>query len=57
MPQDRQGVKTDPNRVRQPPRTPNPPWLYHPIGAMVDDTQEALFHLKDTLLQHGTIVK
>ena len=38
MPQDRQGSRTDPNRVPQPPRRPKPPWVYPPAGPMIDDT-------------------
>jgi hypothetical protein len=57
MPQDRQGARTDPNRIRRPPRTPNPPRVYPPAGSVIVDTQEALFDLTDTLLQHGTAVE
>ena len=47
MPQDREGARMDPNRV---PRTPKPPRLYPPAGPVIEDTQEALFDLADTLL-------
>ena len=56
IPQDREGDKTDPNPVPCPPRTLKPPWVYPPVGPMIDDTYEALFDLEDTLLQHGTVV-
>ena len=52
MPQDRLGAKMDPNHVACPPHTPKPPRLYPPIGPMIENTQEALFDLADTLLQH-----
>ena len=54
MPQDREWARTDPNHVPCPPHTPKPPWLYPPRGPVIEDTQEALFDLADTLLQHGT---
>ena len=57
MPQDREGARTDPNRVPHPPRTPKPPQLYPPAGPMIEDTQEELFDLADTLLQHATDVQ
>jgi len=57
MPQDRQGARTDPNRVPRPPRTPKPPRIFPPAGQVIDDTQDALFHLADTLLRHGTTVE
>ena len=57
MPQDREGGKTDPNHVPRPPRTPKPPRLYAPVDLVIKDTQEALFDLADTLLQHGTVVQ
>ena len=57
IPQDREGAKTDPNRVPGPPCTPKPPRVYPLVGPMIDDTQEALFDLEDTLLQHGTVVQ
>ena len=57
MPQDREGARTDLNRVTCPPRTPKPPWVYPLAGPVIDDTQEALFDLEDTLLQHGTVVQ
>lgn len=50
MPQDRQGAKTDPNHVPRPPRTPKPPKVFPPAGLVIDDNQDALFHLVDTLL-------
>ena len=43
--------------MRLPSHTPKPPWVYPPAGPVIDDTQEALFDLEDTLLQHGTIVQ
>ena len=57
MPQYREGAKTDPNRVPCPPRTPKPPQLYPLASPVIEDTQEALFDLADTLLQHGTDVQ
>ena len=57
MTQDRQGARIGTNCVRQTPHTPNPPWLYPPVGPVIDDTHEALFHLADTLLRHGTVVE
>ena len=57
MPQDRKGETTDPNHVRRPPRTPNPPCLYPPTGPVIDEMQETLFDLTDTLLRHGTVVE
>ena len=50
MPQDREGARTDLNYVTRPPHTPKSPWVYPPAGPMIDDTQEALFDLVDTLL-------
>ena len=57
MPQDREGARMDPNHVTCPPCTPKPPWLYPPAAPMIEDTQEALFDLVDTLLQPGTDVQ
>ena len=57
MPQDTEGAGTNPNRVARPPCTPKPPRVYPPMGLVIDDTQEALFDLEDTLLQHGTIIE
>ena len=57
MPQDREGARIDPNHVPHPPRTPKPPRVYPPAGPMIDDIEEALFDLVDTLLQHGTAVQ
>ena len=57
MPQDGERARTDPNHVSCPRHTPKPPRLCPPAGPMIDDTQEALFDLADTLLQHGTIVQ
>ena len=37
--------------------TPNHAWLYPPTSFVIDDTQEALFDLVDTLLRHGTSVQ
>ena len=54
MPQDREGARTDPNYVPCPPCIPKPPRVYPLAGPVNDDTQEALFDLADTLLQHGT---
>ena len=34
-----------------------PPRVYPPARPMIEDTQEALFHLVDTLFQHGTVVE
>ena len=34
-----------------------PPWVCPPTGPMIDDTQEALFDLADTLLHHGADVQ
>ena len=56
MPQDREGARNDPNQVPLPPSRLKPPRVYPPTGPVIDDTQEALFNLEDTLLQHGTIV-
>ena len=39
------------------PCTPKPPRVYPPAGPVIDDTQEALFDLEDTLLQHETVVQ
>ena len=47
----------DPNHVPHPPRTPKPPQVYPPMGPVIEDTQEALFDLADTLLQHGANVQ
>ena len=55
--QDREGDRNDPKCVPHPPRTPKPPWVYPPMGVVIDDTQEALFNLDYTLLQHGTVVQ
>ena len=33
------------------------PRVYPPVGPVIDDTQEALFNLVDTLLQHWTDVQ
>ena len=57
IPQDREGTRTDPNYVPCPPHTPKPHQVYPPAGPVIDDTQEALFDLPDTLLQHGTVVQ
>ena len=57
MPKDREGARTDPNRVPRHPRTPKIPWVYPLVGLVIDDTHEALFDLEDTLLQHGTVVQ
>ena len=57
MPQDREGGRTNPNCVPRPPRTPKPPRLYPSARHVIDDTQEALFDLAHTLLQHGTTIK
>ena len=57
MPQDREGARTDPNRVPRPPHTPKPHWIYPLVGFVIEDTQEALFDLADTLLQYGTDVQ
>ena len=57
MPQDREGIRTDPNRVPCPPHTPKPLQLYPLVGPVIEDTQEALLDLADTLLQHGTDVQ
>ena len=38
MPQDREGARTDPNRVPCPPCTPKPPRLYPPAGPVIEDT-------------------
>ena len=57
IPQDREGARTDPNHVPHPPHTPKPPRVYPPTGPVIDDTQEALFNLADTLLQHGIVVQ
>ena len=57
MPQDREGARTDPNHVLHPPHTRKPPRLYPPAGPVIENTQEALFDLADTLLQHGTDVQ
>ena len=57
MPQDREGARIDPNRVPHPPHTPNIPWVYPFVGPVIDDTQEALFDLVDTLIQHGTTIQ
>ena len=39
MPQNRQGARTYPNRVRRPPCTPNTPHLYPIASPVTDDTQ------------------
>ena len=57
MPQDREGAKIDPNCVSHPPRTPKPPRVYPPTGPIIEYTQEALFDMVDTLLEHGTDVQ
>ena len=57
MPQYRSGARMDPNHVPHPPRTPKPPRLYPRTSLVIEDTQEALFDLADTLLQHGTNVQ
>ena len=57
MPQDREGARTDPNRVPRPPRTPKPPRVYPPVGPLIEYTQEALFDMADTLLEDGTDVQ
>ena len=54
MPQDREGTRTYPNRV---PRTPKPPRVYPPAGPVIEYTQEALFDMVDTLLEHGIDVQ
>ena len=51
MPQDREGARTDPNRV---PRTQKPPRVYPPAGHVIEYTQEALLDMAETLLEHGT---
>ena len=53
MPQDREGARIDLKCV---PHTPKPPQVYPPADPMIDDTQEALFDLANTLLQDGTTV-
>ena len=53
MPQDREGARTDPKRVPRPPRPPKPPRLYPSTGPVIEYTQEALFDMVDTLLEHG----
>ena len=57
MPQDREGARMDPNRVPHPPCTLKSSRLYPPMSPVIEDTQEALFDLADTLLQHGTNVQ
>ena len=57
MPQDREGARTDPNHVPCPPCTPKLPWIYPLAGPLIEDTQEALFDMADTLLQHGNDVQ
>ena len=57
MPQDRKGARTDPTRVRRPPRTPKPPRLYPPTGPVIDDTKGGLFDSANTLLRHETVVE
>ena len=57
MPQNREGDRTYPNRVPRPPCTPKPPRVYPPIGPAIEYTQEALFDMTNTLLEHGTDVQ
>ena len=57
MAQDRKGARTDPNCVPCPPHTLKPRRVYPSVHLVIDDTQEALFDLADTLLQHGTVVQ
>ena len=38
MPQDMEGVRTDPDHVPHPPRTAKPPWVYPLAGPVIDDT-------------------
>ena len=57
IPEYSEGDMTDPNHVPRPTCTQKPPRVYPPTSAVIDDTQEALFHLEDTLLQHGTVVQ
>ena len=47
----------DHNHVPHPPCTPKPPHIYPSTGPVIEDTQEALFDLADTLFQHGTDVQ
>ena len=57
MSQYREGAKTDPNHVPCPPHPPKPPRVYPPAGPVIEYTEEALFDMADTLLQHGTDVQ
>ena len=57
MPQYRKGARIGTNCVRRTLHTPNPPWLYPLAGPVIDETHEALFHLTNTLLRHGTDVE
>ena len=57
MPQDREGARTDPNYVPHPPHTPKPPRVFPHAGPVIEYTEEALFDMADTLLEHGTDVQ
>ena len=57
MPQDREGARTSPNHVPCPPCTQKTPQVYPFVLPMIEDTQEALFDLKDTMLPHGTVIQ
>ena len=57
MPQDREGARTNPNYVPHPPHTPKPPRVFPPAGPVIEYTEEALFDMAYTLLQHGTDVQ
>ena len=57
MPQNREGSRTDPNYVPRAPRPPKPPWVFPPVGPVIDDTHAALLDMEDTLLRHGTNVE
>ena len=50
MPQYREGARTDPNYVPQAPCPPKPLRSFPPASPIIDDTQQALLHLADTLL-------
>ena len=56
MPKDREGTRIDPNLLPHPPCTPKPPWVYPPAVPVIEYTQEAIFDMVDTLLEHGTDV-
>ena len=43
--------------MRRPLCTLTPPHLYPPASHVIEDTQEALFDLENTLLRHGTDVE